>query len=252
MAKNKKAAEGAEAETPKAEAAAEAAPAEKPAKGAKAPKVKGEKAAKAPKEAPAEAVAAEAAPRVEKKPAKVIEPRLSARYRSEVRKLLKERFGYGNDMAVPRLTKIVISMGVGKALQNPKRIEEAQKHLTALAGQKAVVTKAKEAVSNFRLRIGNAIGCRVTLRRQMMYEFLDRLITVAIPRIRDFRGLSDRSFDGKGNYTFGLSEQTVFLEVDADRMEFTQGMNITLCTSAATDKEAYELLAGFGFPFRKN
>ncbi|RME72666.1 MAG: 50S ribosomal protein L5 [Planctomycetota bacterium] len=179
-------------------------------------------------------------------------PRLKEKYDSEIREALKQRFGYKNDLAVPRLEKIVISMGVGKALQNPKRLEEAQKHLTLIAGQKAVITRARRSVSNFRLREGQAIGCKVTLRRARMYEFLDRLISVAIPRIRDFRGLSPKAFDGRGNYSMGLSEQTVFPEVDADRMEFTQGMNIAICTTAKTDEEARELIRGFGFPFKKD
>lgn len=207
---------------------------------------------KAPKKPKASEAKPAAAAKGDGEVVKAPTPRLFERYKAEIKDTLKKDFGYPNDMAVPRLQKIVISMGIGKALQNPKRLDEAEKHLTAIAGQKAVRTKAKQAVSNFRLRIDNEIGCRVTLRRERMFEFLDRLISVAIPRIRDFRGLSDRSFDGRGNYTFGLNEQTVFVEVDADRMEFTQGMNITFVTSAKTDKEAYALLAGFGFPFRKS
>jgi large subunit ribosomal protein L5 len=179
-------------------------------------------------------------------------PRMWEKYTDEVRASLKETFGYKNNLEVPRITKIVISMGVGTALQNPKRLVEAQKHLTSLAGQHAVTTKAKRAVSNFRLRVGSPIGCKVTLRRERMYEFLDRLVSVAIPRIRDFRGLNDRSFDGRGNYSMGLGEQTVFTEINADTLEFTQGMNITICTTAETDKEAHELLVRFGVPFRKN
>lgn len=211
----------------------------------------GKKAGASRKKAPAKVAAPKGddAPAEEEVPAPP--PRLWVRYQNELKVALKEEFGYSNDLAVPRLTKIVLSMGVGSALKNPKRLDEAEKHLTAIAGQKAVRTLAKRAVSNFRLRIGNAIGCMVTLRRQRMYEFLDRLVSIAIPRIRDFRGLSDRSFDGRGNYSFGLSEQTAFTEVDANRMEFTQGLNVTFVTSARTDKEAYELLRGFGFPFRK-
>lgn len=178
-------------------------------------------------------------------------PRMWTKYQEEIKASLKKTFGYKNPMAIPRLEKIVISMGVGKALQNAKRIDEAEKHMTMIAGQKGVRTVARKAVSNFRLREGNAIGCRVTLRRANMYEFLDRLISISIPRIRDFRGLSNRSFDGRGNYSFGLSEQSVFTEVDADRMEFVQGMNITFVTTAKTDKEALELMTGFGFPFRR-
>ncbi|GIW71440.1 MAG: 50S ribosomal protein L5 [Planctomycetota bacterium] len=178
-------------------------------------------------------------------------PRLKLLYRDRIRPELKQRFGYKNDLAVPRLDKIVISMGVGRALQTPKRLEEAQQHLSLIAGQKAVLTRAKRSISNFRLRQGQAIGCKVTLRRDRMYEFLDRLISIAIPRIRDFRGMSPKSFDGRGNYSLGLSEQVVFTEVDADRMEFVQGMNIAICTTARTDEEARELIAGFGFPFQR-
>lgn len=218
---------------------------------AKSKKVSGSKKGKSPaKESASKAKASVDAPAEEEIP--VPPPRLWLRYQDELRGALKETFGYTNDLAVPRLRKIVLSMGVGSALKNPKRLDEAEKHLTALAGQKAVRTLSKRAVSNFRLRIGNAIGCMVTLRRQRMYEFLDRLVSIAIPRIRDFRGLSDRSFDGRGNYSFGLGEQTVFTEIDADRMEFTQGLNVTFVTSAKTDKEAFELLKGFGFPFRKS
>lgn len=231
---------------------------EKPARPEKGPKPgeKGEKAPKGEKKAKAEAAegaapaaAAEKAP--EEKLAPPPPPRLWERYRNEIVPRLKESLGYKNAMAVPKLEKIVISMGVGAALQNPKRLEEAQKHLTQLAGQKAVVTKARVSIANFRLRQGNAVGCKVTLRRARMYEFLDRLISVAIPRIRDFRGLSPKAFDGRGNYSMGLTEQVVFPEIEADKIEFTQGMNIAVCTTAKSDKEAYELLNGFGFPFRQ-
>jgi large subunit ribosomal protein L5 len=208
---------------------------------------------KAAKKAPAKkkAAAKKAAKKEDEAPVEIPTPRLWTKYQDEIRASLQESFGYKNPMAVPRLEKIVISMGIGKALKEPKRLEEAQKHLTQISGQKAVITQARKSVSNFRLREGNPIGCKVTLRRQRMYEFLDRLVSVAIPRIRDFRGFNDRSFDGRGNYSMGLNEQTVFVEVDADRMAFTQGMNITFITSAKSDKEAFELMKGFGFPFRK-
>jgi len=206
---------------------------------------------------PAEAAAAaEKGGKGEKKPAEAEAPapppRLFERYKNEIRPNLKKKLGYDNDMAVPKLTKIVISMGVGAALQNPKRIEEAQKHLTQLAGQKAVVTKARLSIANFKLREGQAIGCKVTLRRARMYEFLDRLISVAIPRIRDFRGISLKQFDGRGNFSMGVQEQVVFPEIDATRVEFPQGMNIAICTTARSNQEAHELLHSFGFPFRAN
>jgi large subunit ribosomal protein L5 len=161
-----------------------------------------------------------------------------------------ERFSYKNKLQVPRLSKIVINMGVGEASHDPKLVEKAAHDLEVITGQKAKITRAKKPISNFKIKKGMAIGCCVTLRRYMMYEFLDRLITVAIPRIRDFRGFSPNSFDGRGNYTFGISEQTVFAEVNLDKVERTQGMNITICTSAKTDEEARELLRCLGFPFR--
>jgi len=227
----------AKAEKPKSEAALAA----KAAGEAKAKKAK-EEAAAAAAEAGGKKAAAEGLP--------IPPARLSERYKAEIRPKLRTQFGYKNDVACPKVTKIVISMGVGAALQNPKRLEEAQKHLTQLAGQKAVTTNARVSIANFRLREGQGVGCKVTLRRQRMFEFLDRLISVAIPRIRDFRGFSSKGFDGRGNYSMGLTEQVVFPEVDADRMEFTQGMNIAICTTAKSDKEALELLTGFGFPFR--
>jgi large subunit ribosomal protein L5 len=247
----------------KAEKPAKAEKAEKGEKGEKPPKGErsekpgkpGEKPGKGKKgkeEGPADGEAAAEGEKKEKAPAAPPPPaRLLVRYRQEIRGRLRQQHGYKNDMAVPRLDKIVVSMGVGAALQNPKRLEEAQKHLTQIAGQRAVLTKAKGSIAGFRLRQGNAIGCKVTLRRQRMYEFLDRLVSVAIPRIRDFRGLSPKAFDGRGNYSMGLTEQTVFPEVDADKMEFVQGMNIAICTTARTDKEALELLNQFGFPFRQ-
>jgi large subunit ribosomal protein L5 len=154
-------------------------------------------------------------------------------------------------LSLPRLKKINVNMGVGKALQDKNRMQEAVDNLAKITGQKPQITKARVAVSGFRLREGNEIGCRVTLRRQRMYEFLDRLISVALPRIRDFRGINPKSFDGHGNYTFGLSEQMVFPEIDADKVTFTQGMDITIVTSTDNDDEARELLRLFGMPFRE-
>ena len=177
--------------------------------------------------------------------------RLQDRYQKEIMKRLGEKLGRTNPMSLPRLQKIVVNMGVGKAIQEKTRMEQAAEQLTQITGQRAQVTKAKVAVSGFRLRQGNEIGCRVTLRGRRMYEFLDRLISVALPRIRDFRGINPKSFDGHGNYTFGLSEQLVFPEIDADRVTFSQGMDITICTSTDSDDEARELLRLFGMPFRE-
>ena len=176
--------------------------------------------------------------------------RLLDRYQKEIVPRLAERFGRKNRLSLPRLQKIVVNMGVGEALQDKNRMEQAVENLAAIAGQRPQVTKAKVAVSGFRLREGNEIGCRVTLRRQRMYEFLDRLISVALPRIRDFRGVNPKSFDGNGNYTIGLTEQLVFPEIDPDKVNFTQGMDITFVTSTRNDDEARELLRAFGMPFR--
>lgn len=178
-------------------------------------------------------------------------PRLQEKYQKEIVPALKDRFGLKNIMQVPRLEKIVINMGVGRALQDKKLMEEAVMCLTNITGQKPVVTKAKIAISNFKLREGNEIGCKVTLRRERMYEFMDRLIAIAIPRIRDFRGLSRKSFDGRGNYTLGIKEQIVFMEIDRDKVSRIAGMDICICTSAPTDELALGLLEEMGMPFRK-
>ncbi len=176
--------------------------------------------------------------------------RLLQYYREEIVPRLMERFGYGNRLAAPRLEKICLNMGVGMAQENPRMLEAAIEDMTMLAGQRAVATAAKRAVSTWRLREGNKIGCRVTLRGKKMYEFFDRLVNVAIPRIRDFRGMSPRSFDGRGNYTMGIEEQTVFPEILADKVEFIQGLDITIVTTAGTDEEGRALLEGFGFPLK--
>jgi large subunit ribosomal protein L5 len=177
-------------------------------------------------------------------------PRLYARYTKEIVPALAKKFGRENRLSLPRLAKIVINMGVGKALQDKERMKQAVEHLGLIAGQRPQITKARMAVSGFRLREGNEIGCRVTLRGRRMYEFLDRLINVALPRIRDFRGVNPKSFDGNGNYTMGLTEQLVFPEIDPDKATFTQGMDITFVTSIRNDDEARELLRAFGMPFR--
>ena len=176
--------------------------------------------------------------------------RLMEKYQKEIVPLLSEKFGRKNKLSIPRLEKIVVNMGVGKALEDKTKLEQAAQQLGQITGQKAVITKAKKAVSGFRLREGNAIGCRVTLRGKRMYEFLDRLVNTALPRIRDFRGVNPKSFDGHGNFNMGLSEQLVFPEIDPDKVTFTQGMAIAFATSAKTDDEARELLKAFGVPFR--
>jgi len=178
-------------------------------------------------------------------------PRLQERYVKEIAPAMAEKFDRKNILSLPRLQKIVLNMGVGKALQDKNRMTEAAEHLTLIAGQKSQVTKSRVAVSGFRLRENSDIGCRVTLRGKRMYEFLDRLVNAALPRIRDFRGLSPKSFDGNGNYTMGVSEQLIFPEIDPDKVNFTQGMDITFVTSTRNDAESRELLRAFGMPFRE-
>jgi len=175
--------------------------------------------------------------------------RLYDHYRNVVRPTLMKEFSYVNQMQVPRLDKIVINMGVGEAAQDQKKLQSAVADLTAIAGQKVLITKSKKSIANFKLRENLAIGCKVTLRRDRMYEFLDRLITVALPRVRDFRGVSGRSFDGRGNYALGLKEQLVFPEIDYDKSDTVRGMDIVICTTARTDAEAKALLKGFDMPF---
>jgi large subunit ribosomal protein L5 len=179
-------------------------------------------------------------------------PRLKERYTREIVPAMREKFGYGNLLAVPRLEKITVSMGVGKATENAKVMDAAVADLAQITGQKPVVTKSRHAISQFRLRMGQAVGCKVTLRGARMYEFLDRLISVVIPRIRDFRGLRRNAFDGRGNYNFGLPDQLVFPEINLDRVEHSQGMNITFTIRNGTDEASRELLRLFGMPFRNN
>ncbi len=178
--------------------------------------------------------------------------RLLEHYRTEVAPQLRERFEYKNALATPRLEKIVISIGMGDANREQQRLETALKELTEIAGQKPVITRARKSVSNFNVRRGYSVGVKVTLRRQRMYEFLDRLVSLAIPRVKDFRGLNPSSFDGRGNYSMGLAEQTVFPEIDSAKVQHTQGMNITIHTTAETDEEAMELLRGLGMPLRES
>ena len=212
--------------------------------------------------AKAEAEAIEALPKVEEaevpkaeKPAKAAKtpkdykPRLKADYEQTIVKAMTEKFGYKNRLEVPRLDKIVINMGVGEATQDKKKVESAAAEMQAIAGQKPVITKAKKSIAQFKLREGMPIGCKVTLRRDRMYEFLDRLVTIALPRVRDFRGLNPRSFDGRGNYALGLKEQIVFPEINYDQIDTVRGMDVIITTTARTDEEARELLRLFNFPF---
>jgi large subunit ribosomal protein L5 len=188
---------------------------------------------------------------VQTEPEEKVTPRLFEMYKQEIVPLLMKQFNYKNIMQVPKLHKITLNIGVGKATQDPKLLEDAVRDLELIAGQKPAIRKAKKAISNFKLRQGMAIGCMVTLRGARMYEFLDRLINIALPRVRDFRGVSDKSFDGRGNYTLGIKEHIIFPEINVDKVNRIYGMDITIVTTAKTDAEAYELLKAFGFPFRK-
>jgi large subunit ribosomal protein L5 len=176
--------------------------------------------------------------------------RLKEHYDTEVRGQLQEQFAYRNPMQVPKLQKIVINMGVGEATQDTKRVQNAVNDLSKLAGQKAVATRAKKSIAGFRVRENMPLGCKVTLRRDRMYEFLDRLITIALPRVRDFRGVPPKSFDGRGNFSMGLKEQIVFPEINYDDVDVIRGMDIVICTTAPTDEEARALLKGFDMPFQ--
>lgn len=178
-------------------------------------------------------------------------PRAKKRYHDVVRKELIEKFAYKNPMQVPKLDKIVINMGVGETTADTKKIQSAVRDLTMISGQKPIVTKARTAISNFKVRENMPLGCKVTLRKDRMYDFLDRLVTIALPRVRDFRGVSAKSFDGRGNFSMGLKEHIVFPEIDYDKIETVWGMDITICTTARTDAEAQALLAGFQMPFQK-
>ena len=180
-----------------------------------------------------------------------VDARLASVYKDEIIPKLKEKFKYSNIMQVPKLDKIVVNMGVGDAVQDSKILDEAVKELETITGQKASIRAAKKSISNFKLREGMKIGAKVTLRKERMYEFLDRLVNVALPRVRDFRGISDKSFDGRGNYTLGIQEQIIFPEINVDKITKVLGMDVTFVTTAKTDAEAFELLSAFGVPFRK-
>ncbi|WP_019021413.1 50S ribosomal protein L5 [Thioalkalivibrio sp. ALE23] len=177
--------------------------------------------------------------------------RLKEDYESRIKPALQEQFGYGNVMEIPQVTKVTLNMGLGDAVADKKIIEHAMGDMTAIAGQKPVMTRARKSIAGFKIRDGYPIGCKVTLRRRQMYEFLDRLINIALPRVRDFRGFSPKAFDGRGNYTLGVKEQIIFPEIDYDRVDRLRGMDITITTSAKTDAEARALLEAFNFPFRQ-
>lgn len=212
---------------------------------------KAEQAAKADKAKKAQkAEGAEKRPKGKAREERVT-PRLRTHFDEVVRAKLAEEFGYKNRMQVPTIDKIVLNMGIGEAVNDRKKVDAAAADLALIAGQKAIITKARKSIANYKLRDGQAIGCKVTLRRARMYEFIDRLINIALPRVRDFRGLNPKSFDGRGNYTMGLKEHIIFPEIDYDQVAEVWGMDITVCTTARTDDEARALLAAFNFPFRQ-
>jgi large subunit ribosomal protein L5 len=178
-------------------------------------------------------------------------PRLKTLYETVVREAMKKEFGYGNVMQIPRVEKVVINMGVGEAVNDRKKVDSAAKDLTRIAGQRAVITKARKSIATYKVRDGMPIGCKVTLRGDRMYEFIDRLVTIALPRVKDFRGLNPKSFDKRGNYAMGLKEHIVFPEIDYDEVDEVRGMDVIVCTTARSDDEARALLRGFNFPFRQ-
>jgi large subunit ribosomal protein L5 len=227
----------------------------KPEKADRAPKPdKGEKTPKAAKAKPAkgEAAAGEGGEgKHAREPEEHVVPRLKTFFEEVVRQKLAEEFGYKNRMQVPVLTKVVINMGIGEGVNDRKKVDQAAADLALIAGQKAVITKARKSIATYKLRDGQAIGCKVTLRKSRMYEFVDRLINIGLPRVRDFRGLNPKSFDGRGNYTIGIKEHIIFPEIDYDKAADIWGMDITVCTTAKTDAEARALLTAFNFPFRQ-
>jgi large subunit ribosomal protein L5 len=238
--KDDKAAKGAKSDkAPKPEKADKAKQAQQ---GAKAEAQKGDKAPKA---------AAGEKPAKAKRPEERVTPRLRTHFDEVVRKKLTEDFSYRSKMQVPVIEKIVINMGIGEGVNDRKKVENAAADLGLIAGQKAVITKARKSIATYKLRDGQAIGCKVTLRKTRMYEFVDRLINIALPRVRDFRGLNPKSFDGRGNYTLGIKEHIIFPEIDYDKAADIWGMDITVCTSAKSDDEARALLTAFNFPFRQ-
>jgi large subunit ribosomal protein L5 len=204
--------------------------------------------AQAAKEKAAKKEAAEKTPR---EPEERVTPRLRTHFDQVIRKAMIEQFGYQNPMQVPRIDKIVLNMGVGEGVADRKKVEQAAEALTAIVGQKAIITKSRKSIATYKLRDGQPIGCKVTLRKARMYEFLDRLVNIALPRVRDFRGLNPKSFDGRGNYSLGIREHTIFPEIDYDKAQDMWGMDITVCTTAKSDDEARALLTAFNFPFRQ-
>ncbi len=223
--------------------------AEKPAKAQKAEK--GDKAAQGAKPAAADKAGDGKAGKAAAAPEQRVPARLKVQFDEAMRAKLGEQFGYKNRMQIPVLDKIVINMGIGEGVADRKKVESAASDLALIAGQKAVITKARKSIATYKVRAGQAIGCKVTLRKSRMYEFLDRLINIALPRVRDFRGLSPKSFDGRGNYTLGIKEHIVFPEIDYDKAADIWGMDITVCTTARNDDEARALLTAFNFPFRQ-
>jgi large subunit ribosomal protein L5 len=222
----------------------------RPEKGDKTPAAaKAEKSDKGGKAAKGEA-ADKAAPKV-RTPEEKVTPRLRTYFDEQVRKKLADEFKYSNPMQVPVIEKIVINMGIGEGVNDRKKVDQAAADLGLIAGQKPVITKARKSIATYKLRDGQAIGCKVTLRKKRMYEFVDRLVNIALPRVRDFRGLNPKSFDGRGNYTIGIKEHIIFPEIDYDKAADIWGMDITVCTSAKTDNEARALLTAFNFPFRQ-
>jgi large subunit ribosomal protein L5 len=207
--------------------------------------------AQAAKEKAAAKKAAESGDKAPREPEEKVTPRLRTHFDEVVRKAMIEQFGYKNPMQVPRLEKIVLNMGIGEAVADRKKVEQAAEAMAAIAGQKPVITKSRKSIATYKLRDGQAIGCKVTLRKARMYEFLDRLVNIALPRVRDFRGLNAKSFDGRGNYSLGIKEHIIFPEIDYDKAQDVWGMDITVCTTAASDDEAKALLTAFNFPFRQ-
>jgi large subunit ribosomal protein L5 len=226
---------------------------DKKPKADKAPK--GDKAERAPKAAKGEAAAKGGDKGADKKVAREPEPKGPARLRAQfdetIRKKLIEQFGYKNAMQVPRIDKVVLNMGVGEGVNDRKKVDLAAQDLSMIAGQKAIITHARKSIATYKLRENQPIGCKLTLRRKRMYEFLDRLVNIALPRVRDFRGLNPKSFDGRGNYSIGIKEHIIFPEIDYDKAESILGMDIVVCTTAKNDDEARALLAAFNFPFRQ-
>jgi large subunit ribosomal protein L5 len=220
----------------------------RPEKGDKGQQAKGQKSDKGDKPGKGEAAEKAAKPR---KPEERVTPRLKTHFEQVVRKQLTDEFGYKSRMQVPVIEKIVINMGIGEGVADRKKVESAAADLALISGQKAVITKARKSIATYKLRDGQAIGCKVTLRKRRMYEFVDRLINIALPRVRDFRGLNAKSFDGRGNFTLGIKEHIIFPEIDYDKAADIWGMDITVCTSAKSDAEARALLTAFNFPFRQ-